>query len=84
MSLFSSARILSVSCRDWPSWSSPQSTAEPEAKTIGLVNKIFSPEELRVAVDEVAKLIATKGRASLCRRAQVLSSINANRFLKTT
>ena len=36
-----------------------------EAKAIGLVNKIFAPEELRAAVAEVAKLIATKGKASL-------------------
>ena len=36
-----------------------------EAKEIGLVNKIFAPEELVVAATETAKLIASKGKASL-------------------
>lgn len=36
-----------------------------EAKDIGLVNKVFAPEELRAAVEDVARLISTKGKASL-------------------
>ena len=44
-----------------------------EAKAIGLVNKIFAPEELRVAVDEVARLIAGKGKASLCAAKQTVN-----------
>jgi enoyl-CoA hydratase len=36
-----------------------------EAKEIGLVNKVFAPEELLPAVSETAKLIASKGKASL-------------------
>ncbi|MCL2790517.1 MAG: enoyl-CoA hydratase-related protein [Desulfobulbus sp.] len=37
-----------------------------EAREIGLVNKIFAPAELIAAVGETAKLIAGKGKASLC------------------
>lgn len=36
-----------------------------EARNIGLVNKVFAPEELRAGVEEVARLISTKGKASL-------------------
>ncbi|MBV5319084.1 MAG: enoyl-CoA hydratase/isomerase family protein [Desulfobulbaceae bacterium] len=50
-----------------------------EAKAIGLVNKIFAPEELRAAVDDVAKLIATKGKASLCAAKQTVNQgLNAD------
>ena len=43
-----------------------------EAQAIGLVNKIFAPEELQAAVEKVAKLIATKGKASLCAAKQTV------------
>lgn len=36
-----------------------------EAKEIGLVNKLFAPEELMAAATETARLIASKGKASL-------------------
>ena len=36
-----------------------------EAKDIGLVNKIFAPEELLAAATETARLITSKGKASL-------------------
>lgn len=50
-----------------------------EAKDIGLVNKIFAPEELQAAVNEVAKLIATKGKASLCAAKQTVNQgLNAD------
>lgn len=44
-----------------------------EAKEIGLVNKIFTPEELVVAALETAKLIASKGKASLCAAKQTVN-----------
>jgi len=44
-----------------------------EAKEIGLVNKIFSPEELVVAATETAKLIASKGKASLSAAKQTVN-----------
>jgi enoyl-CoA hydratase len=44
-----------------------------EAKSIGLVNKIFAPEELRAAVDEVARLMSGKGKASLCAAKQTVN-----------
>ncbi|MGE4559116.1 MAG: enoyl-CoA hydratase/isomerase family protein [Desulfobulbus sp.] len=44
-----------------------------EAKEIGLVNKIFAPEELLVAATETAKLIGSKGKASLCAAKQAVN-----------
>jgi len=44
-----------------------------EAKAIGLVNKIFAPEELQAAVVEISRLIATKGKASLCAAKQTVN-----------
>lgn len=44
-----------------------------EAKEIGLVNKIFAPEELLAAAQETAKLIAGKGKASLCAAKQTVN-----------
>jgi enoyl-CoA hydratase len=44
-----------------------------EAKEIGLVNKVFTPEALMAAAMETAKLIATKGKASLCAAKQTIS-----------
>jgi len=44
-----------------------------EAKEIGLVNRTFAPEALMPAVYEVAKLIAAKGKASLCAAKQTVS-----------
>jgi len=44
-----------------------------EAMAIGLVNKIFAPEELRPAVEAVARLIATKGKVSLCSAKQTVN-----------
>jgi enoyl-CoA hydratase len=44
-----------------------------EAKEIGLVNKTFAPEELMAAVQEVAKFIAAKGKASLCAAKQTVN-----------
>lgn len=50
-----------------------------EAKEIGLANKIFAPEELLPAVLDVAKLIATKGKASLCAAKQTINQgLNAD------
>ena len=50
-----------------------------EAKEIGLVNKIFAPGELMAAVTETAKLIASKGKASLCAAKQALNQgLNAD------
>ena len=50
-----------------------------EAKEIGLVNKIFPPAELLAAAAETAKLIAGKGRASLCAAKQsVDQGLNAD------
>lgn len=43
-----------------------------EANNIGLVNKVFAPEELRAGVEEVARLISTKGKASLCAAKQAV------------
>lgn len=45
----------------------------PEAKEMGLVNKTFAPEELMPAAMETAKLIATKGKASLCAAKQTVN-----------
>ena len=44
-----------------------------EAREIGLVNKTFAPEELMTAVNDVARLIASKGKASLCAAKQTVS-----------
>ncbi len=44
-----------------------------EAKEMGLVNKIFAPEELMSAVINVATLIATKGKASLYAAKQTIN-----------
>lgn len=44
-----------------------------EAMAIGLINKIFAPAELLPAVEAVARLIATKGRASLCSAKQTVN-----------
>ena len=44
-----------------------------EARDIGLVNKTFAPEELMAAAMETAKLIATKGKASLCAAKQTVN-----------
>lgn len=50
-----------------------------EAKEIGLVNKIFAPAELMPAATETAKLIATKGKASLCAAKQTVNQgLNAD------
>ncbi|MDR2548764.1 MAG: enoyl-CoA hydratase/isomerase family protein [Desulfobulbus sp.] len=50
-----------------------------EAKEIGLVNKIFAPEELMAAANETAQLIAGKGKASLCAAKQTLNQgLNAD------
>lgn len=50
-----------------------------EAKEIGLVNKIFAPEELLDAAQAVAKLIALKGKASLCAAKQTVNQgLNAD------
>ena len=50
-----------------------------EAKEIGLVNKIFAPEELLPAANETAKLIAAKGKASLCAAKQTVNQgLNAD------
>ncbi|WP_448873928.1 enoyl-CoA hydratase/isomerase family protein [Desulfobulbus propionicus] len=50
-----------------------------EAKEIGLVNKIFAPEELMAAATETAKLIASKGKASLCAAKQTVNQgLNAD------
>nr|WP_240193344.1 enoyl-CoA hydratase-related protein [Desulfobulbus alkaliphilus] len=44
-----------------------------EAANIGLVNKVLPPEELRTGVEEVARLISTKGKASLCAAKQAVN-----------
>ena len=44
-----------------------------EAREIGLVNKVFAPEELVVAATATAKLIAAKGKASLCAAKQTVN-----------
>lgn len=50
-----------------------------EAREIGLVNRIFSPDELLPAVMETAKLIAGKGKASLCAAKQTVNQgLNAD------
>ncbi len=50
-----------------------------EAREIGLVNKTFAPEELMTAVNDVARLIASKGKASLCAAKQTVSQgLNAD------
>jgi enoyl-CoA hydratase len=50
-----------------------------EAREIGLVNKTFAPEELMTAVNDVARLIASKGKASLCAAKQTVSlGLNAD------
>ncbi|MDD2463968.1 MAG: enoyl-CoA hydratase-related protein [Desulfobulbus sp.] len=53
-----------------------------EAKEIGLVNKIFAPEELVIAAADTAKLIASKGKASLCAAKQTVNQ-GLNTDLKT-
>lgn len=50
-----------------------------EAREIGLVNKTFPPEGLMDAVNDIARLIATKGKASLCAAKQTVSrGLNAD------
>lgn len=50
-----------------------------EAREIGLVNKIFDPEELMTAATDVARLIAAKGKASLCAAKQTVNQgLNAD------
>ncbi len=50
-----------------------------EAKDIGLVNKIFASEELLPAVNEIARLISAKGKASLCAAKQTVNQgLNAH------
>jgi enoyl-CoA hydratase len=50
-----------------------------EAREIGLVNKTFPPEGLMDAVNDIARLIATKGKASLCAAKQTVSQgLNAD------
>ncbi len=56
--------------------------AVSEAKEIGLVNEIFTPEELVVAAIETAKLIASKGKASL-RAAKQSVNLGLNTDLQT-
>ena len=50
-----------------------------EAREIGLVNRIFPPDELLPAAMETAKLIAGKGKASLCAAKQTVNQgLNAD------
>lgn len=44
-----------------------------EARELGLVNRIFPPEELLAGATETAKLIAGKGKASLCAAKQAIN-----------
>ena len=44
-----------------------------EARDIGLVNKTFAPEGLMTAATDTARLIATKGKASLCAAKQAVN-----------